>query len=93
MAFQTIGTILQDFLKSTQWQTRINEIRLKDSWDEIMGKTISKYTKDVILKGTTLYISTDIAPLKHELQMSKEQIMNNINDFFKMKVVNTVVIR
>lgn len=93
MAFQTIGTILQDFLKSAQWQTRINEIRLKESWEEIMGKTISKYTKDVLLKGTTLYISTDIAPLKHELQMSKEQIMNNINDFFKMKVVHSVIIR
>lgn len=93
MTFQPIGTLLQEFLKSAQWQTRINEIRLKDSWDEIMGKTISKYTKDVVLKGTTLYISTDIAPLKHELQMSKEQIMNNINDFFKMKVVTTVVIR
>jgi len=93
MAFQSIGDAIQSFLKNAQWQTRINEIRLKDSWDEIMGKTIAKYTKNVFLKGTTLYISTDVAPLKHELQMSKEQIMNNINDFFKMKVVHSVVIR
>lgn len=93
MTFQSIGDALQSFIKSAKWQNRINEIRLRDSWEEIMGKTIAKYTRDVYLKETTLYITTDIAPLKHELQNSKEQIIKNINEFFQMKVVQTVIIR
>lgn len=93
MAFQSIGDSIQAFLKSAKWQNRINEIRLKECWEEIMGKTIAKYTRDVYLKETTLYISTDIAPLKQELQNSKDQIKKNINDFFKMTVVTNVIIR
>lgn len=93
MSFMSIGDSIQSFLKNAKWQSKINEIRLRDSWEEIMGKTIAKYTYDIHLKNNTLFISTDIAPLKHELQVSKEQIIKNINDFFESKIIDNVVIK
>jgi predicted nucleic acid-binding Zn ribbon protein len=93
MAFTTIGDALQSFLKSAKWQSRIDEIRLKEKWEEIMGRTIAKYTREVQLKDGVLYISTDVAPLKQELQIGKAQIIKNINDYFKSEMVKTVVLR
>ena len=93
MAFISVGDALQTFLKSAKWQSRIDEIRLREKWEDIMGKTIAKYTREVHLKDGILSIATDVAPLKQELQLGKAQIIKNINDYFKTEVVRSVVLR
>lgn len=93
MAAISIGDALSNFLKSARWQTRIHEIRLQREWEKIMGKTIARYTKDVRLKEGVLIISTDVGPLKQELQFGKQQIINNINEYFKETLVKDVMIR
>jgi predicted nucleic acid-binding Zn ribbon protein len=93
MASISIGDALSSFLKSARWQTKIHEIRLQREWGKIMGATIAKYTRDVKLKDGVLIIYTDVAPLKQELQFGKEQIINNINEYFAEKVVKEVLIK
>lgn len=93
MAATSIGDALQQFFKSARWESKMNELRLQSHWEEIMGKTIAKYTRNVYLKEGVLFITTDVAPLKHELQIGKDQIMSNINTFFKLELVKSVVIR
>jgi predicted nucleic acid-binding Zn ribbon protein len=93
MASLSIGDALSGFLKSAHWQTRINEIRIRTEWEKIMGATIAKYTREVKLKDGVLVISTDIGPLKQELQYGRQQIVQNVNEYFKDKVVTEVVIR
>jgi predicted nucleic acid-binding Zn ribbon protein len=93
MASTSIGEALQQFFKSARWESKMNELRLQSHWEEIMGKTIAKYTRNVYLKENVLYITTDVAPLKHELQVGKEQLIHNINTFFHFELVKSVVIR
>jgi predicted nucleic acid-binding Zn ribbon protein len=89
----SIGDALSNFLKSARWQNKINEIRVQREWEKIMGATIAKYTRDVQLREGTLIITTDVAPLKQELQFGKQQIINNVNDYFKDTVVKDVVVK
>jgi predicted nucleic acid-binding Zn ribbon protein len=93
MATISIGDALSSFLKSARWQTKINEIRIQREWEKIMGATIARYTRDVQLREGTLIITTDVAPLKHELQFGKQQMINNINEYFKDIVVKDVVVK
>lgn len=93
MASISVGDALNGFLKSARWKARIDEIRLKGEWEKIMGNTIAKYTRDISLKEGILYISSDVAPLKQELQFGKAQIIANINEHFKEQIVKEVVIR
>lgn len=90
---QPIGKILQELFKKEQWDHKIDQIRLEDHWENIMGKTIAKYTYNVYLQRGTLFISTDLAPLKNELSFGRENIIKNINDYFKQNIVTKVVIR
>ena len=93
MASISIGDALGNFLKSNRWTTKIHEIRIQSEWPKIMGATIAKYTREVKLKDGVLIIATDVAPLKQELQFGKEQIIRNVNEYFKETVVKEVVIR
>jgi predicted nucleic acid-binding Zn ribbon protein len=93
MAQLSIGDALHLFFKNAHWKARMDEIRLQSEWEKIMGATIAKYTKEIKLKEGTLIIATDIAPLKHELQMAKDQIKANINEYFKENIILEVRIK
>ncbi|MCW3122103.1 MAG: hypothetical protein JWQ38_1595, partial [Flavipsychrobacter sp.] len=56
-------------------------------------KTIAKYTRNINLYGKVLTIYTDVAPLKQELLLGKEQLAIRINEYFKDKVVTEIVIK
>ncbi|MFY7899896.1 MAG: DUF721 domain-containing protein, partial [Chitinophagaceae bacterium] len=62
-------------------------------WEEIMGKTIAKYTEKIQIINQTLFITTHVGPLKNELQYQKQQIIQRINESFGEKVIKEVVIQ
>jgi len=93
MAQMHIGQALQQLVKSARWENRINAIRIAQDWEMIVGKVVAKYTDSVVLKEGVLIIHTNVAPLKQELQMNKEQIINRVNEHLKAKVVQSVAIR
>ena len=93
MANQSIGDVINEFLKNSKWQNRLHEIQLKKDWEKIMGKTIAKYTNSIELKDGVLILSTDVAPLKQELQNNKERIIININEYYQSVIIKNVMIR
>ena len=62
-------------------------------WYEMMGPTITKYTKSINLRKTTLYITIESAALKQELSFSKEKIKDRMNEELGEEHIQTVVIR
>lgn len=89
----TMGDALKDFMNKSRMKPRLNEVRIKENWEQIMGKTISRYTENVQLIDGKLLISTSVAPLKQELSYSKDKIIKLVNDMLGEPVVREVVIR
>jgi predicted nucleic acid-binding Zn ribbon protein len=57
-----------------------NEIELVKVWEEIVGHLIAKHTASISMRGKTLYVSFDQAPLKNEMFLQREVLMKNVND-------------
>jgi hypothetical protein len=68
-------------------------MQLEDVWEELMGKTIARYTDSIQIINQTLFISTSVAPLKNELLFQKEKIIQRVNEALGEKVIREVVIR
>jgi predicted nucleic acid-binding Zn ribbon protein len=68
-------------------------LRIEEVWEELMGKTIAKYTDKIQIINHTLYISSSVAPLKNELLYQKEKIIERINEALGEKLVKDVVIK
>ena len=58
-----------------------------------MGKTIAKYTDNIKIINKTLFITTNVAPLKQELSFQKEKIKLRINEALKSNDIQDVVIQ
>ena len=87
-----IKNLLDIFLKKNNLEKGLLELEVKRAWHELMENGVSNYTTDVSLKNKTLYIKLSSPALKEELSYGKEKLMKLINERFKKKIVQKIVL-
>lgn len=93
MGEYSIGEAIQLLMKRSGWKPKVTEIRLREEWEQIVGKTVAKYTRDLKLYNGKLTIYTDVAPLKQELTLGKQQLINNINEYLGDTAITDIIIK
>ncbi len=84
---------MQHFLKHSRLKYGIQAVQIEELWEQIMGKTIAKYTDKIQISGHTLFITSSVAPLKNELLFQKEKIIERVNEALGEKIIKDVVVR
>ncbi len=93
MAEYSIGEALKQFLESSRIKGGIQALQIEDAWEQIMGKTVARYTDKLQIIGDKLIITTHVAPLKHELIYQKEKIRQRVNEALGKNVIKEIVIQ
>jgi hypothetical protein len=93
MAEISLQDAIKQFLQKSRLKNGIQALRIEDVWEEVMGKTIAKYTDKIQIINSTLFITTTVAPLKNELLYQKEKIMERVNEALGEKTIKEVVIK
>ena len=89
----SIGDVLKQFIEKNKLQSGMDKIDMEDAWKSLMGNGVNSYTKEVVLKGTTLYVSLTSAVLREELSYGKQKIIKMINEELGKEVINDVILR
>ena len=84
---------IRQFLKQSRLKSNMQALQIEDVWEQIMGKTIARYTDNLKIINRTLFITTNVAPLKQELLYQKEKIKLRVNEALGDKVIEEVVIQ
>lgn len=84
---------IKQFLKQSRLKGNIQALQIEDVWEQIMGKTIARYTDKIQIINHTLFISSTVAQLKNELLYQKEKIIERVNEALGDNVINEVVIK
>ena len=71
MGEYSIGDALKGFIKKSNLKNGIRAIQIEEVWEQLMGKTIAKYTDKIEIINNTLFIRTSVGPLKNELVIIK----------------------
>ena len=93
MAEISIGDAIMAFLKKSRLKTGIQALQIEQIWETMMGKTIAKYTDKIQIINHTLFIHTNVGPLRQELMYQKEKIIERVNEALGEKVIKEVVIK
>ncbi len=93
MAQYKIGDAIQQFLQGSRLKGDIQALQIEEIWENLMGKTISKYTDKIHIINGTLFITTNVAPLKNELLYQKEKIKQRVNEALGSNDIKEVVIQ
>jgi len=84
---------IKDFLDSSRIKGDIQAMQIGHVWEDIMGKTIARYTDSIKIFGNKLYISSSVAPLRQELIYQREKIMTRVNEALGKKIITEVIIQ
>lgn len=84
---------MQQFLKQSRLKTGVQALQIEELWEKIMGKTIAKYTEKIQIIGTTLFITSTVAPLRNELLYQKEKIIEMVNEALGEMTIREVVVK
>jgi predicted nucleic acid-binding Zn ribbon protein len=93
MGEYSIGEALKQFLQGSRIKGSIQALQVEEVWEQIMGKTIARYTDSIRIIDKTLFITTSVAPLKQELVFQREKIKLRVNEALGQNVINDVVIK
>jgi len=93
MAEISLQDAIQQFLQKSRLKSGIQALRIEEIWEQVMGKTIAKYTDKIQIINHTLYITSTVAPLKNELLYQKEKIIERVNEALGEKLVKDVVVK
>jgi hypothetical protein len=93
MGEYSIGDAMKGFIRKSNLKNGIRAVQIEEVWEQLMGKTIAKYTEKIEIINYTLFIRTHVGPLKNELMFQKQQIIDRVNEVFGEKVISNVVIQ
>ncbi|MEO7984670.1 MAG: DUF721 domain-containing protein [Bacteroidota bacterium] len=93
MGEYSIGDAMKNFLEGSRIKGGIQALQIEDVWEQIMGKTVARYTDKLQIFGDKLIITTAVAPLKNELKYQKEKIILRVNEALGKNVIKEVEIK
>jgi hypothetical protein len=93
MGEYSLGEALRNFLQKSQLKGSIQALQIEEVWEQIMGKTVARYTDKITIQGQTLFVNTTVAALRQELLYQKENIIKRVNEALGETVIKEVVIR
>ena len=89
----SVGDVLKEIIQANKLQPGIDEVAVKEAWKNLMGNGVNTYTKNVALKGKTLYVELSSAVLRQELSYGKEKIIAMINEELRREVISEIILR
>lgn len=84
---------LQQFLQKSRLKEGIRSLQIEEIWEDVMGKTIARYTDKIQVVQHTLFIHTSVAPLRNELVFQKNAIRDRVNEALGEQVIREVVVQ
>ena len=89
----SIGDVLKEIIQNNKLQPGMDQILVKEAWISLMGNGVNSYTKNVTLKGETLYVELSWSVLREELSHGKSKIITMINEELNREIVKNIILR
>lgn len=90
---EELHDIIRQVLKESKLDKPLNEKRLIDAWPIVLGANISQYTSSLSIKSRVLYVGLTSSVLRHDLFLSKEQIIKSLNRQVGVDVISDIIFK
>ena len=88
-----ISSVIEAMYKRYRLDAKVHELKIKTDWEDIFGKLISKHTTNLEMRGKTLYITIDNGPLKNEMFLQRDLIIEKLNEYYEEVIIEKVFIQ
>ncbi len=85
-----IGSLINKVMRSWGLEDRMKEMDIVNAWPDLMGKGVAYRTEKLYIRNKILHIKLNSSVMRDELQYGKSVIIQRVNEFAGMEMVNDV---
>ena len=90
---EAVGDLIRQYLRQQGLEAPLNEYRLIQGWEYVMGPIIARYTKELIIRNQTLHVQLTSPVIRQELMMQRREIIPRLNAYVGAQVIADIVFR
>ncbi len=87
---QSLGEVLQEVLVRNHLDKRLNETRLLEAWNEVLGEAMARYTTEKFIRNRVLNVKLTSAVLRNELMLGRELLIRKLNEKVGAEVITDI---
>ena len=89
---QVLSEVLKQMVNVFKLKPNLYKTKIENLWEEMMGKTIAGYTRELRLHNNVLYVTIESASLRSELHFGREKILKMMNEEIGEEFLKEVII-
>jgi predicted nucleic acid-binding Zn ribbon protein len=90
---QPLSEVLREYIRENRIERKLKEVDAVKSWENLLGKTIAHYTRNISISNKILYVEISSSVVKNELIMMREEIRRKINENAGEELVTRIVFK
>lgn len=90
---EAVGDLIRQFLRQQGLESPLNEYRLIQGWEHVMGPIIARYTANLTIRNQTLHVQLTSPVLRQELMMQRRELTVRLNAYAGAQVITDIVFR
>ena len=87
-----LGDLIKEFYDQHRGSDYLDEVKVINSWRQVVGPFIASHTIDLSIKNQVLYVRVDSDALRSELSYSKSLLLKNLNDLVGKEIVKEILL-
>ncbi|HYW96544.1 MAG TPA: DUF721 domain-containing protein [Bacteroidales bacterium] len=88
-----ISEIISALLKEQGLEGKLEENRLINSWEELLGRAVARTTKNLYIKDRTLFVHLNSSIVRNELMMIRDEMVRRLNEKAGKEVIDKIVLK
>lgn len=90
---EQVGGVILQYLREMGLEIPLNEHRLIQAWDKVLGPAVSKYTRELRIYNQVLFVTVTSAALRNELMMRRTELVARLNAEAGAQVITQIVLK
>jgi predicted nucleic acid-binding Zn ribbon protein len=87
----TLKDAIDRLLNAYKLKPKLNEAKLTERWELIVGKMIEKHTRNLYIKNTKLYVKLDSSVVRQEMMYARTSIIEKVNSELGGKYIDEII--
>jgi len=89
----TLREVLEELLKAYRWEEKLDVVKLRETWEKIVGRIIARHTNHIDVRNRILYVKIDSSVIRSELLMARSKVVEAVNREMGYSMIDELILR
>ena len=90
---KSLSNVMRKILKNPKLSKRLDNIKIIEIWNELIGSNLQKYVLDSKVYNGKLFIKLKSSTLRNEFVYKKSELLKQINKGFGKKIIEDIIFK